>query len=176
MDSWYWKTHGIDSDSWYIIGTPESHTYERAECYPYAGFFLKHYTIYDIFFNLLDPFVTTYPNRLIKDNSVCTLRAPEQALLSLKSYLCFRGCIGYRKVKLVCISPGVLFSVYFCRYILYCVQSSVSLSVHTRLPKSLASTLSSSKILVTANFTGLKKKISYPKFQLGSLSGGWEIK
>ena len=34
------KTHGIDSDSWYRIGTPESHNYERAECYPYAGFFI----------------------------------------------------------------------------------------------------------------------------------------
>ena len=32
-------THCIDLDSWYRIGTPESHTYERAECYPYAGFF-----------------------------------------------------------------------------------------------------------------------------------------
>ena len=53
MDSWYririmvqtWthgidNTHGIDLSSWYSIGTPESHTYERAECYPYAGFFL----------------------------------------------------------------------------------------------------------------------------------------
>ena len=35
------NTNGIDLDSWYRIGTPESHTYERAECYPYAGFFLK---------------------------------------------------------------------------------------------------------------------------------------
>ena len=34
------NTHGNDSDSWYRIGTPESHAYERAECYPYAGFFL----------------------------------------------------------------------------------------------------------------------------------------
>ena len=32
------NTHGIDINSWYSIGTPESHTYERAECYPYAGF------------------------------------------------------------------------------------------------------------------------------------------
>ena len=32
-------THGIDKDSWYRIGTPESHAYERAECHPYAGFF-----------------------------------------------------------------------------------------------------------------------------------------
>ena len=52
MDPWYrhvtkvqtW-THGIDnshgfkSDSWYIIGTPESDTYKRAECCPFAGFF-----------------------------------------------------------------------------------------------------------------------------------------
>ena len=50
--SWYWQglmvwtrphgidnTHGIDKDSWYRIGNPESHTFERAECYPYAGFF-----------------------------------------------------------------------------------------------------------------------------------------
>ena len=35
------NTHGIDLDSWYRIGTPESHTYMRAECYPYVGF-LKH--------------------------------------------------------------------------------------------------------------------------------------
>ena len=34
------NTHGIDLNSWYSIGTPESHTYEGAECYPYAGFFL----------------------------------------------------------------------------------------------------------------------------------------
>ena len=33
------NTHGIDLNSWYSIGTSESHTYERAECYPYAGFF-----------------------------------------------------------------------------------------------------------------------------------------
>ena len=30
----------MDLDSWYRIGTPESHTYGRAECCPYAGFFL----------------------------------------------------------------------------------------------------------------------------------------
>ena len=35
------NTHGIDLDSWYRIGTTESHTYERAECYPYAGFFFN---------------------------------------------------------------------------------------------------------------------------------------
>ena len=53
MDSWYWQrlmlctqtygidnTHGIDLSSWYnSIGTPESHTYERAECCPSAGLF-----------------------------------------------------------------------------------------------------------------------------------------
>ena len=51
MDSWYWQrlmvwtqtygidnTHGIDLNSWCSIGTPEPHTYERAECYLYAGF------------------------------------------------------------------------------------------------------------------------------------------
>ena len=32
------NTHVIDIDSWYTIGSPESHMYERAECYPYAGF------------------------------------------------------------------------------------------------------------------------------------------
>ena len=49
MDSWY--RHGIDSDSWFrqqqwywlrlfvSIGTPDSHTYKKAECCPYAGFF-----------------------------------------------------------------------------------------------------------------------------------------
>ena len=30
---------GIDLDSWYSISTLESHTYKRAECCPYAGFF-----------------------------------------------------------------------------------------------------------------------------------------
>ena len=34
------NTHDIELDSWYRIGTPDSHTYERAECYQYAGFFL----------------------------------------------------------------------------------------------------------------------------------------
>ena len=33
------NTHDIDLNSWYSIGTPESHMYERGECYPYAGFF-----------------------------------------------------------------------------------------------------------------------------------------
>ena len=33
--------HGIDLDIWHSISTPESHTYERAECCPYAGFFGK---------------------------------------------------------------------------------------------------------------------------------------
>ena len=32
------NTHGIDLDSWYRIGAPESDTYERDECCPYAGF------------------------------------------------------------------------------------------------------------------------------------------
>ena len=32
------NTHIIDLDSWYRIGAPESHKYERAECCPYAGF------------------------------------------------------------------------------------------------------------------------------------------
>ena len=30
------NTHGIVSDSWYSISTPESHTYEREEYGPYA--------------------------------------------------------------------------------------------------------------------------------------------
>ena len=51
MNSWYkhelkvltWThvidmTDGIDPDSWYSIGTYESHMSERAECCPYAGF------------------------------------------------------------------------------------------------------------------------------------------
>ena len=33
------NTHGIDLNSRYSIGTSESHTYKRAECYPYAGYF-----------------------------------------------------------------------------------------------------------------------------------------
>ena len=41
---WTWihgidNTHGIDLDSWYRIGTPESHKYKRAECCPYAGYY-----------------------------------------------------------------------------------------------------------------------------------------
>ena len=31
------NTNGIDLDSWYRIGTPESHMIERAECCPYAA-------------------------------------------------------------------------------------------------------------------------------------------
>ena len=30
-------------ESWYRIGTPESHIYDRAECYPYAGLFSLGY-------------------------------------------------------------------------------------------------------------------------------------
>ena len=33
------NTNGIDLNSWYKIGTPESHTYKKAECCPYAGSF-----------------------------------------------------------------------------------------------------------------------------------------
>ena len=33
------KTHGIDSDLGYSIGTPESQTYERAECCRMQDFF-----------------------------------------------------------------------------------------------------------------------------------------
>ena len=55
MKSWYrhglmvqtWThgieyTHGIDSDSWYSVGTPESHTYKRAKGFPYAEFFVMN--------------------------------------------------------------------------------------------------------------------------------------
>ena len=55
MDSWYghgimvqtWtqgidNNNGFDLNSWYRIGTPESHTYKRAKCCPYAGFFYVH--------------------------------------------------------------------------------------------------------------------------------------
>ena len=36
---WTWthgidNTHGVELDLWYRIGTPESHTYEWAECCP----------------------------------------------------------------------------------------------------------------------------------------------
>ena len=37
------NTHGVDLNSWYSIGTPESNMYERAECCPYAGVFLFGY-------------------------------------------------------------------------------------------------------------------------------------
>ena len=40
------RTHGIDIDSWYSIGTLESDKYERAECCPYAGFFILLNRIY----------------------------------------------------------------------------------------------------------------------------------
>ena len=33
------KSHVIVLDSWYSIGTPESHMYKWAECCPYLGFF-----------------------------------------------------------------------------------------------------------------------------------------
>ena len=42
------NTHGIDLNSWYSIGTPESHMYERAECYPYAEFFKTLFNTYGI--------------------------------------------------------------------------------------------------------------------------------
>ena len=35
------NNHGIDLNSWYNIGTPESHTYQRAECCLYVGFLLN---------------------------------------------------------------------------------------------------------------------------------------
>ena len=44
------NTHGIDWDSWYRIGTPESHTYERAECYQqYAEFFLEYLVVFSLY-------------------------------------------------------------------------------------------------------------------------------
>ena len=33
------NTNGIDLDSWYRIVTPESHTYERADCSRIRDFF-----------------------------------------------------------------------------------------------------------------------------------------
>ena len=36
----------IDLNSWYIIGTPESHTHKVAECFPYAGFFASMYVFF----------------------------------------------------------------------------------------------------------------------------------
>ena len=33
------NTNGINLDSFDSTGTPESHMYERVECYPYAVFF-----------------------------------------------------------------------------------------------------------------------------------------
>ena len=33
------RTHYIDIDSWYSIGTFESDTYKRAECCLYVGYF-----------------------------------------------------------------------------------------------------------------------------------------
>ena len=68
MDSWYlqglmvqrWthgidNTHGIDLDSWYRIGNPESHMNERAECCPYAGF-ISIYGLQNTFLNIGNSF------------------------------------------------------------------------------------------------------------------------
>ena len=48
------NTHGIDLDSWYRNGTPESLTYERAEYYPYAGFFMLESKTHPAIFVLLE--------------------------------------------------------------------------------------------------------------------------
>ena len=53
------NTHNIDLDPWYSIGTPKSHTYERAECCPYAGFALKKQKSHPNFF-LSHPKNTNY--------------------------------------------------------------------------------------------------------------------
>ena len=42
MDHGIDNTHGIDFDSLYSIGTSKSSMYKRAECYPYARFFLPY--------------------------------------------------------------------------------------------------------------------------------------
>ena len=39
------RTNGIDLNSWYRIGTPESHRYKRAECCPYAEFLIIKFVI-----------------------------------------------------------------------------------------------------------------------------------
>ena len=44
--------HGMES--WYSIGTPESHTYERAKCCPYAGFFISFSLTMYIFFLIVN--------------------------------------------------------------------------------------------------------------------------
>ena len=56
------NTHGINLNSWYSIDTPESHTYERAECYPYTGFFLYGFSGYFMdFLNFLEYFIVIKP-------------------------------------------------------------------------------------------------------------------
>ena len=44
------NTYGIDLDSWYRIGAPESHKYERAECCSCVGFFLDIFNIIIYYF------------------------------------------------------------------------------------------------------------------------------
>ena len=48
MDHGIDKTHCIDLDLCYRIGTPVSHTHERAEFCPYAGFFLEGFNYFGI--------------------------------------------------------------------------------------------------------------------------------
>ena len=43
MDLGIDNTCGIDLNPWYQIGTPESHTYKRAECCLYAGFVYSYF-------------------------------------------------------------------------------------------------------------------------------------
>ena len=78
MDSWYRhrlmvqtqtqgieNIHGIVSDSWYSIGTPESHTYKKGQVVPVCGIFSSPYYLFysllsfRIFFSLL--FVNVIP-------------------------------------------------------------------------------------------------------------------
>ena len=49
------NTHGIDLNSWYSISTSESHTYKRAEFYPYVGLFFYYVDWFHMyhFFSLL---------------------------------------------------------------------------------------------------------------------------
>ena len=74
------NTHGIDLNSWYSIGTSESHTYERAECYPYAGF-LKHFWLYASVVSHLQPLSKSQPSECGRQRTLNTVHGHTAAWL-----------------------------------------------------------------------------------------------
>ena len=98
------NTNGIDKDSWYRIGNHKSHTYERAECYPYAGFFrfmqsdtwpnvrIQGIKIYTVEGSLL---LSNFHN-----SSNCGAVFPERSALLVPVYMC--GKDGGKPIKQEC--------------------------------------------------------------------------